>query len=107
MPNSPERQRVIDRMVEITRRDAPWIWGIHPKDYSLRHSWLANDKPNTMARNSFKYLKVDVEKRAALRAEWNKPLLWPMGLLVLLLVVSGIPAVMAYRRSERMAAKPA
>jgi len=106
MPNSPERQRLIDRMVEIARRDAPWIWGVHPKDYSLRHSWVSNDKPNNMARNSIKYLRLGIDKRAALRAEWNRPVVWPAGLIVLLLVVSAIPAVAGYRRRERTAARP-
>jgi ABC-type transport system substrate-binding protein len=107
MPNSSERQKIIDRMVEIARRDAPWIWGSHGKEYSLRHSWLANDKPNNMARNNIKYLKVDTEKRAALRAAWNKPILWPLGLILLALVASAVPAVVSYRRRERMAARPA
>lgn len=107
MPNSPERQRLIDRMVEIARRDAPWVWGTHPKEYSLSHSWLANDKPNNMARNNIKYLKVDAQKRSALRSEWNRPVLWPLGLIVLVLIVSAAPAVVSYRRRERMAARPA
>jgi ABC-type transport system substrate-binding protein len=107
IPNSARRQEIIDRMVEIARRDAPWIWGTYPKDYSLRHSWLANDKPNNMARNNIKYLKVDAAKRAALRAEWNRPVLWPIGLIVLALVASAVPAVLSYRRRERMAARPA
>lgn len=107
MPNSPERQKIIDRMVEIARRDAPWIWGIHPKDYSLSHAWLANDKPNNMARNNIKYLKVDTEMRVARRAEWNKPVLWPIGLIVLALAASAIPAILSYRKRERMAARPA
>jgi ABC-type transport system substrate-binding protein len=107
MPNSPERQRIIDRMAEIARRDAPWIWGTHPKEYSLRHVWLSNDKPNNMARNNIKYLKVDTEKRAALRAQWNKPILWPIGLILLALIASAIPAVVSYRKRERMAARPA
>jgi len=107
MPNSAERQKIIDRMVEIARRDAPWIWGTHPKEYSLRHSWLANDKPNNMARNNIKYLKVDTEKRAALRAAWNKPILWPIALILLALAASAVPAVVSYRRRERMAARPA
>ena len=107
MANSPERQKIIDRMVEIVRRDAAWIWGTHPKEYSLRHAWLANDKPNNMARNNIKYMKVDPAQRAALRAEWNRPILWPVGLIVLALVVSALPAVVSYRKRERMAARPA
>jgi ABC-type transport system substrate-binding protein len=107
MPNSAERQRIIDRMIEIVRRDAPWLWGIHPKQYSLVHSWLYNDKPNNMARNNIKYLRLDPQKRAALRAEWNRPVVWPLALVLALLVVSAIPAVLSYRRRERMAARPA
>lgn len=107
MPNSAERQRIIDRMVEIVRRDAPWLWGIHPKQYSLVHSWLYNDKPNNMARNNIKYLRLDPQKRAALRAEWNRPVVWPLALILALLAVSAIPAVLSYRRRERMAARPA
>jgi ABC-type transport system substrate-binding protein len=107
MANSPERRRIIDRMVEIARRDAPWIWGVHPKDYSLRHSWVANDKPNNMARNGLKYLKLDLGKRAAQRAQWNQPVLWPLVGILLLLIVTAVPAVLSYRRRERMAARPA
>jgi len=107
MPNSPERQAIIDRMVDIVRRDAPWIGGFHPVAYSLSHAWVMNGKPNSMARNSLKYVRVDADRRAALRREWNRPVLWPAGLLLVLLVASAVPAVLSYRRRERMAAKPA
>ena len=107
MPNSPERQKIIDRMVDIARADAPWIWGVNPKKYSLRHSWIANDKPNTMARNNMKYLRIDPQKRAELRAAWNRPVLWPLGLVLAVLVVFSLPALASYRRRERMAARPA
>ena len=106
MPSSPERQRLIDRMVDIARRDAPWIWGIHPKEYSLSHSWLANDKPNNMARNNIKYLKVDARKRAALRREWNRPVLWPLGIILAILIAGAVPAIVSVRRRERLAARP-
>jgi len=107
MPNSPQRQRLIDRMVDLARADAPWIWGMHPKSYSLRHAWVGNDKPNTMARNSMKYLKIDPAKRAGMRARWNRPVTGPLAWIVLALIVSAIPAVVSYRRRERMAARPA
>ena len=107
MPNSPQRQKIIDRMVDIARADAPWIWGVHPKKYSLRHSWIRNDKPNTMARNNIKYLRIDPQKRAELRAAWNRPVLSPLIAILGILVISAIPAVLSYRRRERMAARPA
>ena len=59
MPNGPERQAIIDRMVAIARADAPWAWGFHPKEYALAHAWMANVKPNQMARNSLKYYRLD------------------------------------------------
>jgi len=107
IPNSPERQMIIDQMVDIVRRDAPWLWGFHPVTYSLSHSWMMNSKPNNMARNNLKYLRIDVEQRAALRRNWNRPLLWPVVLIVLLLAASAVPAFVIYRRRERMAARTA
>jgi len=107
MPNSPERQRLIDRMVEIVREDAPWMSGFHPKDFSLSHAWVANGKPNNMAGNTLKYLRVDIARRAAMREAWNRPVLLPLALVVLLLGASAVPAILGYRRRERMAARPA
>ncbi|HYD58284.1 MAG TPA: ABC transporter substrate-binding protein [Burkholderiales bacterium] len=107
MPDTPERQKLIDRMVHLVQRDAPWIFGFHPKDYSLRHAWLFNSKPNDMAGNTLQYLRLDVAERSARRAEWNQPVLWPLGLLLVLLAVTALPAVVSYRRRERMAARPA
>ena len=107
MADTPERQKLIDRMVDIARRDAPWIFGFHPKDYVLRHSWLANSKPNDMAGNTLQYLRLDVAARSAARARWNQPVLWPLGLILLALLASAVPAVLSYRRRERMAARPA
>jgi hypothetical protein len=59
-----------------------------------------------MARNKIKYYRIDPEARAALRAEWNRPVLGPIIAIVLLLALSAIPAVASYRRRERMAARP-
>jgi len=107
MPNSPERQQVIDRMTEIFRRDAPWIGGFHPKNFALFHHWLGNAKVNEISGNGLKYLGVDPGKREAARREWNPPLLWPIVLTLFALIASIIPAAIAYRRRERMAARPA
>ena len=80
MDNSPARQAIIDRMLEILRRDSPWLWGYHPKNYVLQQSWLSNVKANVMANNKLKYWRVDARRRDALRREWNKPMLWPLWL---------------------------
>ena len=96
MPNSPERQQIIDRMVDIAQRDAPWIFGYHPKDYTLRHRWLANVKPNDMAGNTVQYQRIDPALRAELRRKWNRPVLWPVSAVDP--GGSSIPAVSTYRK---------
>ncbi len=105
MPNSPERQEIIDRMVEIFRRDAPWIGGFHRKTIGLFHGWLRNLKPNEMADNKLRYYRIDAARREAARREWNRPIVWPVVLLVLFIVLATIPAFRSYRRRERMAAR--
>ncbi len=106
MDNGPERQKIIDEMLVIARHDAPWIWGFHPKQYSLFHAWYRNVKPNLMANNGLKYVRIDAGLRAKKQREWNKPVLWPLGLLAAVLVAGLVPAVAAYRRKERQAARP-
>ena len=101
MENGPQRQALIDRMMAILQEDAPWSFGFHPKDYSLHHGWVANLKPNHMARNGLKYQRIDAAQRERLRAEWNRPVLWPLGLMAMVLAASAAPAVIGWRRRER------
>ncbi len=107
MENGPERQAVIDRMVVILREDAPWAWGFHPKDYGLYHDWLTNVKPNQMARNGLKFYRLDTALREQKRAEWNRPMVWPLTLVIALLLLSAWPALRSWRRRERQVARPA
>ncbi len=101
MPNGSARQAVIDAMVGILREESPWLFGFFPKGFSLHHIWYANVKPNLMANNTLKYKRIDGEARAAAQQAWNRPVLWPLGLLGLLLIVSVIPAVRGYIARER------
>ncbi|MBU1776052.1 MAG: ABC transporter substrate-binding protein, partial [Gammaproteobacteria bacterium] len=73
MDNTPQRQQIIDDMLEVLRRDSPWLWGFHPKSYVLQHGWLHNIKSNIMANNKLKYWRVDAEQRDKMRREWNQP----------------------------------
>ncbi len=87
MENSPARQAIIDQMLEILRRDSPWLWGYHPKSYVLQHGWLNNIKPNIMANNKLKYWRVESDRRERLRGEWNQPVRWPLWLAAALLLM--------------------
>ncbi len=104
LPDGAERQAIIDRMTEIVRRDAPWSFGFYPESYSLRHQWVANVKPNLMANNTLKYLRLEPDLRERMRAEWNPPILWPVFGIVAVLVMGAVPAVVIARRRERSAA---
>ncbi|HEY7741866.1 MAG TPA: ABC transporter substrate-binding protein [Burkholderiales bacterium] len=105
MYNGPERQEIIDRMVAIARRDAPWVWSLFPKDYALHHEWVRNRKPNQMANNGLKYQRIDPALRTERRREWNQPVVWPAFALVAVVGLSLVPAVRTYRRRERQTAK--
>ncbi|MEE9343837.1 MAG: ABC transporter substrate-binding protein, partial [Gammaproteobacteria bacterium] len=100
MENGPERQVIIDRMVEQLRFDSPWLFGFHPKKFSLFHSWYSNVKPNLMANNTLKYKRLDATKRQAMRQAWNKPIIWPIAGILLLLLLIILPAFIAYKRHE-------
>ncbi len=104
MPDGPARQAIIDRMVAIVQRDAPMLFGFYPKAYSLRHGWVYNRKPGNIVRNTLKYQRVDVAQREAMRAQWNRPVLWPLGLVVLLAAALAAPAAVHWWRRERATA---
>jgi oligopeptide transport system substrate-binding protein len=87
--------------MDIARRDGPWLWGYHPKGFSLYHAWYLNAKPNLMANNTVKYKRLDPVLRAQKRAEWNKPVLWPLYALVGLIIVILLPGIITYMRKER------
>lgn len=105
MPDGPERQRIIDRMVAMLQHDAPWIFAFHPMAYSLQHGWVLNRKTGAMVRNTMKYQRLDVERREAARAEWNKPVVWPLALVAVLLGGLVAPALIHWRRRETATAR--
>jgi ABC-type transport system substrate-binding protein len=101
LPNGEERQRVIDRMVEILREESPWLFGFNPKAFSLHHAWYGNAKPHLMANNTLKYKKINGAMRAEAQQAWNRAVFWPVWLLLILLIVSLVPAVRGFRQRER------
>ncbi len=101
MDNGPQRQAVIDQMVQLAREDAPWVYAFHPKSFGLRHGWVKNAKPNLMAHNLLKYRRIDAAARGAYQAEWNRPVWWPLGVTLLLLAALIWPALAAYRRRQQ------
>lgn len=100
MPNTPERLEIIQKMADIAREDAPWVWGFHPKMFTLYHAWNYNINPNLMANNTLKYRRLDTSLRKELQQQWNRPVVWPLLLLLLLLVVLVLPALVVYKHKK-------
>ena len=98
LPNSPKRQKVINQMIEIVRYDAPWIFGFYPKDFILAQVWNRATKPNEMANNTIKYVRLDPILRATLQREWNQPVWWPIILIFVLGLLAIIPMILRYRQ---------
>lgn len=105
MDNSPRRLAIITRMNRLLHEDAPWVFGFHPKTYTLGHAWLHNRKPGDVGHNTLKYQRLDVAARERLRREWNQPVRWPLFALPALLALLLVPAFSGYRRRERSAAR--
>ena len=101
MPNSEQRLQLIDKMNAIVREDAPWVFGFNPMSFSLHHSWYSNAKPNKMANNTLKYKNLDADLRTQLREQWNKAVVWPLIVIIVLLSLSLIPAYLSYRKREQ------
>ena len=104
-PSGVRRAELIARMNRLVQNDAPWIFGFHPKSYTLAHSWVKNRKPMGVGNNALKYQRIDIAEREKRRDEWNVPVLWPLFLILAVLVAVIVPAVVAYRRRERGTAR--
>jgi len=105
MENSPERLVIIKRMLDILREDAPWIWGIHPKSFGLYHSWYKNRKPNLMANNTLKYVRIEPEIRYKKQTEWNRPIFWPLAVFIIIFLLLFTPAWISYKKREHKTAR--
>jgi len=94
----PARAKIIQRMVELYREDAVWLYSMFPRDNYLNNAWVSNTKRHGITPGNLKYLRIDTDLRARRRAQWNQPVTWPLyaGAIILLLLL--LPGVVAYRR---------
>ena len=100
-----DRQPVIDRMVELLRHDAPLVGGWNNEAFQLSHAWLGNTKPGKVIHTYRKYYSLDVARRDALRAQWNRPALWPLAGALIAVIAIALLAVRHYRRREAQTAR--
>src|SRR5262245_54604866 len=103
LPNGEARTAVIREMRALLERERPWIELFHQESYALVQGWMHNVKPLGMSFSTFKYQDVDATLRTARRAEWNRPVLWPLWALAAIALAIVLPAASAVVRRRRMA----
>jgi ABC-type transport system substrate-binding protein len=106
LDDGPEKQRVVDEMVRIVREDSPWAWGYWPYVATANQAWVHNAKPGIMIRDMGRYYRLDTALRAQKQAEWNRPVWWPMVLLVALAAALFWLARRSFVARERATARP-
>ncbi|KTC94486.1 extracellular solute-binding protein [Legionella erythra] len=104
-PSDEERMKIIDRMVNIVRHDAPWAFGINSETMTLSHQWISPTKPGAFNVDLLKYLAVNVAERNNYRREWNQPVFWPLGVFLVFFVLVFLPLLFAYQKKEQQMAR--
>ncbi|PVZ65489.1 ABC transporter substrate-binding protein [Pelagibaculum spongiae] len=100
MENTPERQQVIDEMLNILRHDTPWASAFHSHSYVLNNQWVKNAKPHGISKATLKYLNVDVDLRKQKQSQWNQPIVWPLVMVFLILAALIIPGYLSFKRRQ-------
>lgn len=100
MKEGPERLAIINEMIDIVQYDAPWIWGIHPTQYSLHHAWIYPTKINPLANSSLKYVQINPTLRAEKRESWNQPHVGAIFIIFFVIILIFIPIIRLYLKKE-------
>ncbi|HEV8691538.1 MAG TPA: ABC transporter substrate-binding protein, partial [Ideonella sp.] len=82
LDDGPEKQAVVDEMVGILRKDAPWSFGFYPYASAAVQHWITNSKPAILIRDHGRYLRLNNGERAEKLSDWNHPVWWPLALII-------------------------
>lgn len=106
LPDGPEKAAIIDQMIAIVQHDAPWMFGFYPRSAGAYQQWVYNAKPSQMVRNGLQYLRIDSELRAEKIAQWNRPIWWPLPVLLVVLALLIWPAWRMLKLQQQRTALP-
>jgi ABC-type transport system substrate-binding protein len=62
-PPGAERAKIYQKMRDIFVREQPWLTTVHRLGYLITHDWVGNMKPHETIKGTYKYLKIDVNKK--------------------------------------------
>ncbi|MEP7295972.1 MAG: ABC transporter substrate-binding protein [Burkholderiales bacterium] len=104
LEDGPAKQKLIDEMVDMLRKDAPWAFGYFPYAAGAYQQWVGNAKYGIFTNDRALYYKIDGPLRARRQAEWNPPHYWPLALLLLATLVLIVIARRGFTARERKTA---
>jgi ABC-type transport system substrate-binding protein len=104
LDDGPAKQKLIDEMVDILRRDAPWAFGYFPYSAGAYQQWMGNAKYGLFTNDRALFYKIDAPRRARLQAEWNPPHWWPLLLIAFGALALAWIARRGFKARERMTA---
>lgn len=64
MQDSPERTALYEKMNRIAADQAPWIYGVHRQNFTLRHTFLKNYMTTDFETGQAQYLNIDTAAKA-------------------------------------------
>ena len=99
LEDGPEKLRAIDGLIRIAQEDAPWSFGTFATSAAAVHNWVENMKPVQIIQDRLMYVGIDAKERYAAVRAWNKPVLWP--LFVVAVLVLGFVAFVRVTVSRR------
>lgn len=98
--DSEKRQQEIDALLRQVREDSPWIWGVHPINFTLSHQWNGRVKASAMSNNILKYQRVNRLERNKRIEKWNAPVVWPLIFLLVFCLAMFLPLVICYIKKQ-------
>ncbi len=63
MQDSPERTAIYEKLNRMAADQAPWIYGVHRQNFTIKHSWLKNYMATDFEAGQAQYLNVDLEEK--------------------------------------------
>ncbi len=63
MQDSPERTAIYEKLNRMAADQAPWLYGVHRQNYTIKHNWLKNYMATDFESGQAQYLNVNLEEK--------------------------------------------
>ncbi len=95
------RLQIIIKLKHILEQECVALPLYHTVNFNIYHSWLKGAKPHPQADSKYEYYSLDPKVRHEKRQLWNKPIIWPIYILIFAGMIFIIPAILTIRKERR------